>query len=511
MSVNMKNMLFFLSLLVFLAPNAAGHVALRPCGDVNCDWEVTVSDVNALIDMVISGTPYHALYTYAADLNQDKKINISDINTLIDYILGGESHPMPSFSGSLPVLYIITEGHRDIVSREKEDYLHAMWWLDAAGVDGVESIGSERDPLGMQIKGRGNYTWTAFDKKPFLLKLDEKHPLMGMYSNRHFCLLPHADDEFAYLKNTVGFELSRRIGLEYTPSQAPLEVVLNGQYIGLYFLTEKIRVGRHRVNIEEQLDLETDSSKITGGWLLEIDNHPGDSDGFIYINERPGSSDWQDWIAFSYHSPEVLSNLQKDYIRQFLVNANEAIYNSDKSDDRWEKYLDIHELAKFYIVGEMMDDLEHFYGSVFMSKHSGDSTKLIFGPVWDFGNSFKRWSFYGDRKHNHFIYEQPTPYVSHWIGEIAKYPHFQEAIRDEWLIFRQTEFNGLDIDRYIDDFVESIRAANQADAVRWSGRNLKVQKVAFKLCIHKKIEWLDSQWNCIMPVCGSPQTYQKKP
>lgn len=495
MSIYWKNVHFFLSLLVFLAPNAVGQATLRPRGDVNCDWEVTVSDVNVLIDMVLSGTPYHALYTYAADLNQDKEINISDINTLIDYVLGGEPSPMPSISGSLPVLYIITEGHRDIISKEKEDYLHALWWLDATGFDGVESIGSEQNPLGMQIKGRGNYTWTAFDKKPFLLKLDEKQPLLGMYSNKHFCLLPHADDEFAYLKNTVGFELSRRIGLEYTPMQEPLEVVLNGQYIGLYFLTEKIRVGRHRVNIEEQLDLETDSSKITGGWLLEIDNHPDDSDGFIYINERSGSSDWHDWIAFSYHSPEVLSYLQKDYIRQFLVNTNDAIYNSDKSDVEWEKYIDIHELAKFYIVGEMMDDLEHFYGSVFMFKHRGDSTKLIFGPVWDFGNSFRRWSDYADREFDHFIYEQPTPFVSHWIGEIAKYSHFQEVLREEWLKFSQTGFNGLDIDLFIDDFVESIRVANQADAIRWSDRSLDEQKDAFKYCIHKKIEWLDFMWN----------------
>jgi hypothetical protein len=58
----------------------------------------------------------------------------------------------------LPVLFINTEGHRDIVSKDKEDYLHADWWLDNMGVEGYESIGSPEEPLGMQIKGRGNYT-----------------------------------------------------------------------------------------------------------------------------------------------------------------------------------------------------------------------------------------------------------------------------------------------------------------------------------------------------------------
>ena len=106
-----------------------------------------------------------------------------------------------------------------------------------------------------------------------------------------------------------------------------------------------------------------------------------------------------------------------------------------------------------------------------------------------------RWSDYAGREFDHFIYEQPTPFVSHWIGEIAKYSHFQEVLREEWLKFSQTGFNGLDIDLFIDDFVESIRVANQADAIRWSDRSLDEQKDAFKYCIHKKIEWLDFMWN----------------
>jgi len=494
-TVNKIKLVILLSSFIVFTQMEAATPRLRPRGDVNCDWEVNIADVNSLMDMVLNETPYHALYTYAADVNQDKEINIADINTLIDAVLGRELPPMPSFSASIPVLYIITEGYRDIVSRKKEDYLHAQWWLDAMGLKDIESIGSAQHPLGMQIKGRGNYTWKNFEKKPFLIKLDEKQRLLGMYSNKYYCLLPHPDDEFAYLKNTVGFELSRRIGLQYTPTQKPVEVVLNGQYIGLYFLTEKIRVGRHRVNIEEQENLDTDSSRITGGWLLEIDNHPADSEGFIYINELEGSSDWHDWIAFTYHSPSLLSPLQKDYIKNYLVEANAAIYNSDKSNNEWEKYINIKELAKYYIVGEMMDDLEHFDGSVFMYKHRGDSTKLILGPVWDFGNSFRRWSYYADRRFDHFFYEQPTYFKPHWIVEIAKYPHFQEVVREEWRKFRQVEFNGLDIDQFVDSFVESIREASLADAGRWNTKNLNEEKSAFKFCIHKKIEWLCSQWD----------------
>ena len=470
-----------------------GKEGLRPRGDVNCDWTVNIADVNAVIDAILNDTPYHGFYTFAHDVNGDHAINIADLNAVIAAILGDELPPMPSYSGTLPVLFINTVGHRNIVSKEKEDYMHADWWLDAMGVEGYESIGSAQEPLGMLIKGHGNYTWSAIGKKSLRLKLDEKHPLMGMHSNRHWCLLAHGDDNLARLKNTMGFELSRRIGLSYTPAQEPVEVVLNGQYIGLYFLTEKIRVSKHRVNIEEQADGETDADKITGGWLLEIDNSPKEGE-YVYITEKPGSSEWHDMMTVSYRSPEILSDEQKQWLVQYLNDVNSAIYTTNKNSTEWEQYIDIDTLAMYYIVGEIMDDLEYFAGSCFMYKRHGDDTKLIFGPVWDFGNSFQRWAIYGDTDFNKFIYQQPTPFISHWIEEIYKFPRFRKAVCRHWREFYNSGFNGLDIDQYINDFVSKIKPAFDAESVRWPQYDIEYQKIDFSIFIHSKIDWLESQW-----------------
>ena len=481
--------LILLSMSSILGASAQG--SLRPRGDVNCDWEVTLADVNNLMDAILTDKPFHPFYTYAYDINSDKEVNIADLNMLIGAILGDELQPMPSYSGTLPVMYINTEGYQDIVS--KEEYLQANWWLDSMGIDSVESIGSADNPLTMLIKGRGNYTWNNYAKKSFRIKLDEKQPLLGMSSNRHFCLMGHPDDYLARLKNTMGFELSRHIGLAYTPAQEPVEVVLNGQYIGLYFLTEKIRVGKNRVNIEEQQDLETDPAKITGGWLLQIDNNPTDGE-FVFVPEIAGSTDADDWIAVSYHSPEVLSYEQELWLKLLIMRTSNAIYTTNKSSTRWEQYIDIDTLAMFYIVGEIMDDLEYFAGSCYMYKHRGDSTKLIFGPVWDFGNAFQRWAIYHDTQFNKFIFEQPTPFTSHWIEEIMKFPHFQQVLEQHWREFYDSGFNDLDIDQFIDDFVEQITPALNADGCRWSHRDFCHQKDNFKTFIHRKIDWLQSQW-----------------
>ena len=467
-------------------PGLFAQSGLRPRGDVNCDWEVNVADINVLVKAILSGIPYHSLYTYAHDINGDKEINIADINMLINAILGQVLPPMPTYSGTLPVLFINTEGHQDIVS--KEEYIRADWWLDNMGIEGFEPIGSAENTLGTQIKGRGNATWTNVDKKSFRLKLDEKQEMMVMPSNKHWNLMAYPDSWMGKISDALAFEIGRRMGMAWNPLQEPVEVVLNGQYMGLYFLTEKIRVGKNRVNIVEQKDNETDTTKVTGGWLLEIDNYS--EPGQIIIDEGDGER-----IQITSHTPEELSDVQRDYITDFLNATNDAIYVEDKTDSTWEQYIDIDALALYYITQEAIDNPEAFSGSCYLHKERGDSTKLVFGPLWDCGSSFQRYS--SSYQFDHFIYEELPSYChSHWIGEIAKFPHFQERVRIHWAHFFNAVYPAMDA--FIDAFGAKVEAAGNADYVRWpqySGNNITMRlKNFYRPCFHKKVAWLQSQW-----------------
>ena len=473
---------------------------LRPRGDVNCDWELSIADVNALVDAVTSGTDYHPFYTYDLDLNGDKEINIADINLAVDALLGGTLPPMPSYSGTLPVLFINTEDHRDIVS--KEDYLQADWWLDAMGIGGYESIGSAERPQGMQIKGRGNATWTNMDKKPFRLKLAEKQAMLGMPSSRHWVLLAYADAWMGKMNDALPFEIWRRMGMAWNPRQEPVEVVLNGQYIGLYFLTEKIRVDKDRVNIIEQKDNETDSLNVTGGWLLEINNYcePGN----ITFTEGNGEPFW-----VTPQGPEVLSDAQREYITSFLTQADSAIYVANKVSTKWERYINIDSLAIYYVVQEAVDNPEAFSGSCFMHKERGQNTKLIFGPLWDCGSSFVRYK--KTYPFNEFIYEnQPSYCRCRWIREIAKFPHFQQRVRHHWKRFYEEVYPGMEA--YMDEFAAQIEQACEADFVRWplysaNNNTYRLNHYA-KACFNKKVAWLQSQWGYNSDIDPNPQDIQ---
>ena len=400
--------------------------------------------------------------------------------------IGGYASDRAICSGTLPVLFINTENGCAIDS--KEEYVKAEWWLENSVDEQSESIGSRKAPLGMQIKGRGNATWTNLEKKPYRLKLDEKHEMLGMPSSRHWVLLATAEYWMGHMNDVLPFEIGRRLGMEWNPHIEPVEVVLNGDYIGLYFLTEKIRVAKQRVNIEEQNDYETDAELITGGWLLEIDIYIEPDN--ITFTEGNGMPFW-----VTPHTPELLSAEQREYITNFLMEADSAIYCDDKSSTQWETYIDIDALAVFYIVQEVVDNPEAFSGSCFMYKRQGADTKLVFGPLWDCGSSFQRYE--PDYAFDHFIYENMPSYCrSRWIGEIAKFPHFQERVRYHWQYFYTEVYP--EMDAYMEAFTTKIEAAGNCDHLRWpqyASDNIPGRMRAFcRPSFHKKVAWLQSQW-----------------
>lgn len=390
-------------------------------------------------------------------------------------------------SGTVPTIYINTENNVPVTS--KDVYLDATYYLEDNGFEGVKSLGSEAKPLPLTIKGRGNYTWTGFDKKPYKLKFDKKTEIIGMGKNKHFALLAHADDDLAFMRNVAGLELSRRMNLAFTPADAPVEVVLNGEYLGLYFFTETIRVDGNRVDITEQDDNAEDN--VDGGWLVEIDNYSDDP--HVSIVEGNGQR-----IIFTYKSPEALSPEQEGYLRSQMTALNNAIYAADKNaSENLESLLDMESAARFYVVQELMDDCESYHGSCYLYKDRGEGEKWKFGPVWDFGNAFRR----GDK--NRFIWQDPQFNLT-WIGELYKFPVFQEKVKAVWKEFCDNGYEGLS--DYIRDYADDIKEAATSNFEKWpqyGNGDIYAGSESMLANLKESVKWLGKQWG-YLPSTGDP-------
>ncbi|MBR1415165.1 MAG: CotH kinase family protein [Prevotella sp.] len=391
-----------------------------------------------------------------------------------------------AFSRTLPVVFVNTT---DSI-KSKEDYVKATFWLDALDLDEYESVGTKAEPLPLKIRGRGNWTWFGnFRKKPYKIKFEDGQSLLGMGSNKHFALLAHADgDETAYFRNAAGFELGRMVGLDFTPHQQPVELVLNGEYQGLYFLTETVRVGKRRVNITEQKDQEENPDSISGGWLVEIDNSFDDNQVYFPVD---GLNLTQFWLT--YHSPEKLSNVQFDYLYSQFMDILHAVFTDDKDSQLWEEFIDMTSLAKYYLVNEMLDHCEAFLGSCYLYKDLGE-TKWKFGPLWDLGHAFNTW-----HEKDKFLYDYKHETEDDWeiciMEELAKFPRLQKEIVKQWSKAYPAIYD--ELEDYLTAYAEEIAQAAIVDHEYWKDYGTADIQMSLEMCLerlYEKRDFLVEQW-----------------
>ena len=375
--------------------------------------------------------------------------------------------PRPAVSGTLPVLYINvytdashTQFNNEIISKDldhKNYFSDAEYWLDLNGcewmaAEGAKSIGSPEEPLPLEIKARGNWTRRGFAKKPFKLKLGAKQKLLGLSKSKHFAILAHADDNCGYLRNFVGFNLGKRIGLPWTPAQQPVEVVINGDYRGLYFLTESIRIEGDRVNIEELDDNVSDPVLCSGGYLVELDNY--DEDNQIRMEEKSCVDTYCDVLRITADTPEEYSELQRRFVTDQFTAMNDAVGSC--SDALWS-YMDLDDAVRYYIVEEMISHVEAYHGSTYLFRDRGENQKWHFSPLWDCGNAF-------NGPTDGFFYDH-DPFGNTWIPSIRQNHKFNDKLQLTWLWFMNTRYEGLIDD--IDAYVAHITTAAQYDRKRW--------------------------------------------
>ena len=151
--------------------------------------------------------------------------------------------PAPSAAHAVAVMDITTENGAPIKGKEKEDYVNCTISIDHPD-DKWDYEGTGR------IRGRGNSTWLWYDKKPYRIKLDEKASIVGLAAEKDWVLLANFRDP-THMMNTFVFELGHVMGLPYTNHSRYMEVNLNGEYIGLYQLTEQIEQGKNRVAVDD--------------------------------------------------------------------------------------------------------------------------------------------------------------------------------------------------------------------------------------------------------------------
>ena len=270
---------------------------------------------------------------------------------------------------SLPVVTITTANAAPIL--DTETYIPGEYTIRSG--DGSETLASG----GLQIRGRGNTTWYQ-PKKPYRLKLDQAADVLGMGEDRDWALLANHFDR-SFVRNSSAFFLGQRTDLAWTPESRPVEVVLNGTYLGLYDLAEHVKIDSDRIDIDELRSIDSSEPEITGGYSLELDARLNLATELGFRTPR------NQLIAID--DPDPITPEQLAYITQFFTDAEAAVYRSgsDTGEPHFSEYLDVDSFVDWYLVEELLRNHDAWYSSAKMHKPRGGL--LTMGPLWDFDRS----------------------------------------------------------------------------------------------------------------------------
>ena len=304
------------------------------------------------------------------------------------------------------------------------------------------------------IRERGNAS-RNFPKKPYRIKFDKKHQVLGSPANAKKWTLINNYGDKTLMRNQLAFELSRRFGMPYTPFCAYVDVVLNGDYKGSYQLCDQIEVRKNRVNITEMTPRDNSGEALTGGYLFEVDAYAGDEPFQAVFQSSYGTP-----VTIKSPDEDSITAQQKNYITQ-RYNAMEA---------NWRQYLDLNTFLRHFLVGEVSGNTDTYW-SVYMYKHRSNDT-LYVGPCWDFDLAFdndNRTYHVCDR--SDYIYRSGGSTIGYMrtlvdnivINDAAA----KQQLKDLWAQLRRNGFTEESMLAYIDEQAELLAHSQQLNFLRW--------------------------------------------
>ncbi|TND08572.1 MAG: Spore coat protein CotH [Bacteroidetes bacterium] len=243
------------------------------------------------------------------------------------------------------------------------------------------------------IERRGNFS-ASLPQKPYnfetrdSLGLELDTALLGMPSEHDWCLIACYNDK-SFSRNTLASDLFQKMG-HYAPRFRYCEVLLNGNYEGIYMLGELVKRDKNRVDIAKLDSTENTSPDITGGYITKIDYW--DNNNSWLLNYHPVDHQNLDaHMVYYYPKPDDITPQQKTYIQQFYNDMETALYGSNFADtaNGYRKYLSTISFLDYFIVNELARNVDGFKKSRFFFKEKDNTTtgalgKLKAGPVWDF-------------------------------------------------------------------------------------------------------------------------------
>ena len=374
------------------------------------------------------------------------------------------------------------------------------------------------------LKGHGNTTWKT-DKKSYDLCFEKSLSLFDSVTNNKFCLLSNSFDQ-TNLRNKIVYDTAKKTGLPYVVDSEYIDLYIDGNYMGLYLLTEDISIGDNGIQItdleyetqilndrqlssflpvqnvrseknsksqktttfydEKYFDIPENPSDITGGYLIRLENN------YRLKNADSGFSSLNHNYGYRLCSPKYASHNQLSYIRS-LINTLE----SDTADEAFQNTIHPESWVLFYLLNEVFANSDS--GSMYFYKDSDSVDARVYaGPVWDFDLSMGQYFGKTDPqpkvlyKNNFFLFRK-----------LFSSEEYYQLIKNTYRQSIRTELVEL-CEKGIHNYCSGIANSFEMNRIRWNNCNqydwirtydsIDKAETEIKSFLSDRISFLDSIW-----------------
>ncbi len=299
------------------------------------------------------------------------------------------------------------------------------------------------------------------------------------------------------IKNTVAYEMARRMG-GYAPRTTPCEIVLDGEYLGVYFLTEKVKRDKNRINIAKLTPADTTGAALTGGYIFEM-NINGDPADWVSEYLPINSATCPANVEFKLVYPKItnIEPQQFEYIRNFTDDFEDVLQGSDflHPENGYRKWVDVATFIDFLIVNEFSMNYDSYGRSTYLYKEKDtDGGLLKIGPPWDYDRAMPYFNpellelWVWKRTHDGW----PFPF---WWSRMWEDPTFRQQLACRWGNLRENALATDAFQIFIDSLGLRLGESQQRNFRIWNdlgGLTYEAHLDTMKSFIARRLLWIDS-------------------
>ncbi len=371
------------------------------------------------------------------------------------------------------------------------------------GQSGIEVRGSSSQMF--PKKSYGLETWDALGN-------DYDTTLLGMPSESDWILNANYTDK-SFIRNTMAYQVWQNME-HYGTRYRHVELILNGEYKGIYIFSEKIKRDKNRVDISKLSTDQNTGDDVTGGYIIKIDKNTGSGgEGWNSSYPPPVNPNGQQ-IYFQYEYPNStdITIPQKVYIQNYVYDFETALKSNGFTDttNGYRKYAVESTFIDYFLVNELSKNVDGYRLSTFLHKQrDSKGGKLRMGPVWDYDIAWHNANYCEGDITTGWAYQFPCPddywQIPFWWSRLLQDPLYRSRLKCRWLYLRQNELSNAWFDNYIDSISGQLSEAQVRNFTTWPILGVYVwpnpwpyattyegEVAGLRTWMHNRLAWLDA-------------------